>query len=106
MRRLITIARVAACAIVVLATGPALAQSGPPEWERRQDGPRWEPPFETWRALRDGSRRVWEGVKRDAEELWNSLPRYDAPRMTPDGDIIIPRASPRHRAPPEGLADT
>ena len=70
---------------LVLAVGPAMAQPAHPA----------EPPPPLLLPnppdiVREGARRILEGIRR----LVDQMPMFEAPRVTPEGDIILKRIRP------------
>lgn len=67
---------------ILLGAGPALAEEQPMSQS---------PPD----LMREGARRILDGIRRLVEQM----PMFEAPRVTPEGDIILKRLRP---PPPEG----
>lgn len=77
----------AALSIAVLA-GPLPARADAPPPKGQED-------------VGELAREGFERLRRAFELMLDRIPRYGAPRMTPDGDIVIPRLPdpPQPRAP-------
>jgi hypothetical protein len=65
---------------IALAAAPAPAQTTDP------DPPAPSPPD----IMREGARRILDGIRRLVEQM----PMFEPPRLTPEGDIILRRIRP------------